>query len=53
MKKQTSLYMEIADLEKLRFIADYEGFSINQQMRHLAKRVIREFEKEHGEIEVK
>ena len=37
---------------KLKFIADYEGRSINKQIIHLIHKCIREFEKENGIIEM-
>ena len=37
---------------KLKYIADYEGRSINKQVIYLIQKCIREFEKEHGEIEM-
>ena len=35
---------------KLRYIAAYEGRSINGQTHYLIQKCIREFEKEHGPI---
>lgn len=37
---------------KLYYIADYEGRSGSRQILYLINKCIREFEKEHGEIEV-
>ncbi|MBR5491064.1 MAG: hypothetical protein IKV79_07335 [Oscillospiraceae bacterium] len=37
---------------KLKYIAEYEGRSINKQVVHLVHKCIREFEKENGRIEV-
>ncbi|MBR2879444.1 MAG: hypothetical protein IKC02_02090 [Oscillospiraceae bacterium] len=37
---------------KLKYIAEYEGRSINKQVLHLIHKCIREFEKENGIIEV-
>lgn len=36
--------------QKLRYIADYEGRSINGQAYYLILQCIRDFEKEHGPI---
>ncbi len=36
--------------QKLRYIATYEGRSINGQTHYLIQKCIREFEKEHGPI---
>ena len=37
---------------KLRFIADYEGRTLNGQVHYLIQQCIREFEKEHGPIQL-
>ncbi len=37
---------------KLKYIAEYEGRSINKQVLYLVQKCIREFEKENGIIEV-
>lgn len=39
-------------LEKLRYVASYEGRSINGHLMYLARQDIRRFEKEHGEIDI-
>ena len=36
---------------KLKYIAEYEGRSINGQVLYLINRCIRDFEKENGKIE--
>lgn len=54
MKKEKHLGIRI-DKElhyKLHYIAKYEARSANAQILHLARCKIREFEKEHGKIEV-
>ena len=38
-------------LEKLRYVASYDGRSINGHLMYLAREDIRRFEKEHGKIE--
>lgn len=37
-------------LDKLQYIARYEGRSANKQLEHLVKRSISEFEKQNGAI---
>lgn len=37
-------------LDRLQYIAKYEGRTANKQLEQLVKRCIREFEAEHGEI---
>lgn len=37
---------------KLRYVAKYEGRSINGQILYLARQCIAEFEEKHGKIEV-
>lgn len=37
-------------LDRLQFIAKYEGRTANKQLEQLVKRCISEFEKEHGTI---
>ena len=37
---------------KLKYLAAYEGRSINGEVLYLARRAIETFEKEHGKIEV-
>lgn len=39
--------------DKLRYIAKYEGRSLNGQIYYLMQKCIREFEKEHGPITAK
>ena len=38
--------------DKLRYIAEYEGRSINGEVIYLIRRAIEAFEKEHGKIEL-
>ena len=38
--------------EKFRYIADYEGRSANREIEQFIKRRIKEFEAEHGTIEI-
>ncbi len=37
-------------LDKLAFVAEYEGRTKNKEIEHLVKQRIAEFEKEHGPI---
>ena len=37
-------------LDKLAFIAEYDGRTKNKEIEHLIKKCISEFENEHGEI---
>ena len=39
-------------LEKLGYIAEYEGRTKNKELERLVKRRIAEFEQEHGKIEL-
>lgn len=40
-------------LEKLEYIADFEGRSKNRELEQMIKRRIADFEAEHGKIEIK
>lgn len=48
--KSVSIRIEEAMLEKLAFVADYEGRSINSHILVLIRESIREFEETQGEI---
>lgn len=48
--KSVSIRIEEEMLEKLGFIADYEGRSVNSQILVLIRNNIKEYESEHGEI---
>lgn len=50
-KKHLSLRLDDTTRLKLRYIAKYEGRSINGQVMHLIYQCIRKFEAEHGEID--
>jgi len=39
-------------LDKLKYIAEYEGRTTNKQLEQLVKKCIEEFEREHGEIKL-
>lgn len=39
-------------LEKLGYIAEYEGRTKNRELEQMIKKRIREFEQEHGPIEI-
>ena len=49
--KNVSIRIEEEMLEKLGFVADYEGRSINSHILVLIRESIQAFEKEHGKIE--
>ena len=48
--KAISIRMDAELLNKLHYVADYEGRSANSQVVHMVRKLIEEFEKEHGEI---
>ena len=50
--KHLGLRIDDTTHHKLKFIAEYEGRSINKQVIHLIHKCIREFEKENGIIEM-
>ena len=49
--KSVSIRIEEEMLEKLGFVADYEGRSANSHILVLIRESIQAFEKEHGKIE--
>ena len=49
--KSVSIRIEEEMLEKLSYVADYEGRSINSHILVLIRRSIQEFEQEHGAAE--
>ncbi len=48
--KSVSIRIEEEMLQKLGFVADYEGRSVNSHILVLIRQSIKEFEQEHGEI---
>lgn len=48
--KSVSIRIEEEMLDKLAYIADYEGRSVNSQVLVLVRGSIAAFEREHGEI---
>ena len=48
-----TLRVEQELLDKLGYIAEYEGRTKNKELEHMIKERIRDFEKEHGKIELK
>ena len=55
MKDSLSRYtlrVEQALLDKLGYIAEYEGRTKNKELEQMIKKRIRDFEEEHGPIEV-
>ncbi|MBQ2724427.1 MAG: Arc family DNA-binding protein [Clostridia bacterium] len=51
--KSVSIRIEEEMLEKLGFVSDYEGRSVNSHILVLIRENIRKFEEEHGKIEGK
>ena len=51
--KSVSIRIEEEMLEKLGFVADYEGRSVNSHILVLIRENIKAFEQEHGEIDGK
>ncbi len=49
--KSVSIRIEEEMLEKLGFVADYEGRSVNSHILVLIRENIKAFEREHGEID--
>lgn len=48
--KSVSIRIEEEMLEKLGFVADYEGRSVNSHILVLIRNNIKQYENEHGEI---
>lgn len=48
--KSVSIRIEEEMLEKLGYVADYEGRSVNSHVLVLIRQSIQSFEKEHGKI---
>ncbi len=51
-KSRYSLRVDQVLLDKLAYIAEYEGRTKNRELEQMIKRRIAQFEKEHGEIEL-
>ena len=49
--KSVSIRIEKEMLEKIGYVADYEGRSVNSHILVLIRENIKEFEEEHGKIE--
>ncbi len=49
--KSVSIRIEEEMLQKIGYIADYEGRSVNSQVLVLIRQNIRAFEEQHGKIE--
>ena len=49
--KSVSIRIEVEMLEKLGYVADYEGRSVNSHILVLIRENIKAFEQEHGEID--
>ncbi|MGI6005321.1 MAG: Arc family DNA-binding protein [Christensenellales bacterium] len=52
-KKHITVRMEEEWLNKLHYVADYEGRSVNSQILILIRDCIRAFEEKYGEIDFK
>lgn len=52
IKIQTGLRLDETIYQKLKFIADLEGRSLNNQTEQIIRLYIRTYEAEHGEIEL-
>ena len=50
--KSLSIRIDDKMLDKLHFVADYEGRSANSQILILIRDCIENYEKKHGEIEI-
>ena len=50
-KTRYTLRIDAQQLEKLQYIAEYEGRTKNGQLVYMVNRLIEEFEKKHGPIE--
>ena len=48
-----TLRVEQELLERLGFIAEYEGRTKNKELEQMIKKRVREFEAEHGKIDLK
>lgn len=56
MKDNLSRYTLLIDqtlLDKLGYIAEYEGRTKNRELEQIIKKRIRDFEQEHGEIDLR
>ena len=51
-KSRYTLRVEQELLDKLGYVAEYEGRTKNRQLEQLIKRCVEDFEKEHGKIEL-
>lgn len=49
-KSRYTLRVDQALLDKLAYIAEYEGRTKNRELEQMIKKRIAQFEKEHGEI---
>lgn len=49
---RTAIRIPRETLEKLKYVADYNGRTANKEVEFIAVRYISEFEKEHGVIQI-
>ena len=52
-KKTLTLYMQEADLQKMRYIAKHETRALSNLLEHMCRLYIQQFEAEHGAIQHK
>ncbi len=50
--RQTTIRMDVELLEKLQYIAEYDGRTMNGMITAIVKRYVASFENQHGPIEV-
>ena len=51
-EKSVSIRFDKDLLEKFHVVAEYEGRSLNAQVVYMVRKLIEQFEKEHGKIEL-
>lgn len=50
--RQTTIRMDVELLEKLQYVAEFDGRTMNGMLNAIVKRYIASFENQHGPIEV-
>lgn len=51
-EKSVSIRFDKTLLDKFHVVADYEGRSLNAQVIYMVRKLVEEFEKDHGKIEI-
>ena len=51
-EKSVSIRFDRELLDKFHVVADYEGRSLNAQVVYMVRKLVEQFEKEHGKIEL-